>query len=244
MAVTRSTGTVFSFTLALLLANAAHVSAATYRCTDSGGNVTYSQKPCLSSDDGDQPQQSMGRSADNNTLCSIVGDVATDLFKKMRKGNDGYQLIQKMGGVDSVSAPMLGIINYLSSLKHNKALPPARVGSLSAAKCRGGGFGRVSLNDLPEAYVQARYPYSPGVQPWLYPDQPMEQMAPQQAPSQPVDSSAALPQTVSNQAQCDEYKTQLENIDDRMRRQYSTYEGEMLREQQRYYKAYIHANCK
>lgn len=122
--------------------------ARVYKCKDAQGNVSYSQTGCPS----DQAQKKMhvpgGSGADAET-CGFVGRAARDLMRRLRGGKASDEIIASHGGPNGINPRYLSVLTYVNGFRHHEDISLTRVGQLASAKCRGGGFGRITLNDLP-----------------------------------------------------------------------------------------------
>ena len=140
-----------ALSLAVLLAVSTYSTVAqarVYKCKDAEGNISYSQTGCPS----DQSQKKMktpGASGVDAEICGFVASAASDLIGQLRRGKTADEVIARHGGPNGINPRYLSVLNYVNGFRLNEDISPTRVGQLAAAKCRGGGFGRISLNDLP-----------------------------------------------------------------------------------------------
>ena len=127
--------------------------AATYKCVDANGDVTYSQTPCKRNQTTDKKL-----SGNENPIvmedCKYSGAFAQLAFRHMRSGLNTQQLYDRYGGINSISQATLGVINYVYAFKHSTAMRPARVAELTIARCNAQAFGKVSCEDFPMEFQE------------------------------------------------------------------------------------------
>lgn len=127
--------------------------ARVYRCSDAGGQITYSQSPCPADQQSDQVRGVSAAPRQDKELCALARDLAATVFADMSQGTDPASVLDQYGGVNYINAPTLGVINFAASLRYNEDLTPQRVGSLTFSRCREGGFGKLNAGDLPKADI-------------------------------------------------------------------------------------------
>lgn len=131
----------------LLLSTSA--TARAYKCQAVDGNITYSQTPCAASSEQKQLADTGRResSADAET-CRMVGQAAQEVFSDVKAGKDAQAIINSYGGLNGINPRMLNLVNYVGSFRAHGNISRSRVAHLSATKCRGGGFGPITVDDL------------------------------------------------------------------------------------------------
>lgn len=122
--------------------------AKSYKCRDAAGNTSYSQNPCAS---GSSQKTLTGPASDSTDadVCVYLGGVAETLHQQMKHGADAGTLIDRHGTLATINPRMLNIINYVGGFRFNKDVTSQRVGQLALLKCQNGGFGAVSMTDMP-----------------------------------------------------------------------------------------------
>ena len=125
--------------------------AATYKCIDGNGDVTYSQAPCKQNQKTDKLLNSSKKPSELED-CKYAGAFSQMVFRHMRSGLSAQQLFNRYGGVNSISQGTLGVINYVYSFKYSTATQPDRVAQLTIAKCNAQAFGEVMCEDFPKEF--------------------------------------------------------------------------------------------
>jgi len=125
-----------------------HVMARVYKCQDASGNITYSQTTCVASSDQKQLSSSRKSISVDVTTCKMVGQAAHEIFSEVASGKDAQAIFQSYGGLSGMNPRMLNLINYVAGFRLNEGIRAERVVQLSISKCRNGGFGVISVNDL------------------------------------------------------------------------------------------------
>lgn len=139
-------------TLVACLAYSLAAEARVYRCTDATGKVAYSQVPCPNDQHSDQLRLGTKPRQDKD-LCRLARDLGMRSFAQLQQGSEPGTLLDEYGGVDYIQPATLSVINFAASLRYNQDITPQRVGSLTFARCREGGFGQLQPGDLPEPAV-------------------------------------------------------------------------------------------
>jgi hypothetical protein len=80
--------------------------------------------------------------------CRLVGQAAHEVFSDVKAGKDAQAIFNSYGGLNGINPRMLNLINYVGSFRAHGNISRARVGQLSVTKCRGGGFGPITVDDL------------------------------------------------------------------------------------------------
>lgn len=137
--------------LFLVLALFADASAATYKCIDANGDVTYSQSPCKQNQTTGKLLNSAKKAVEMED-CKYAGAFSELAFRHMRSGLSTQQLFDRYGGVNSISQGTLGVINYVYSFKYSKTMRSARVAQLTIARCNAQAFGEVACEDFPQEF--------------------------------------------------------------------------------------------
>lgn len=132
--------------VAFLLSTAA--SARVYKCKDAEGNITYSQTTCAASSEQKQLSRSSGTKGVDASTCRMVGKAAREVFSDIKGGKDTQAVFNSYGGLSGINPQMLNLINYVGSFRAHDNISGERVSQLSVSKCRGGGFGPITVDDL------------------------------------------------------------------------------------------------
>lgn len=137
-----------SFFIAVFVwSNAA--SAGVYRCRDAAGAVTYSQTPCPAEQHSDRMRGINATARQDKDLCRDARELAMRSFTELREGSEPDEVIDEYGGLNYINPPTLSVINFAAGLRYNTQVTPQRVGSMAFARCREGGFGKLTADDLP-----------------------------------------------------------------------------------------------
>ena len=124
------------------------VMARVYKCKDATGNITYSQTTCAASSDQKQLSSSRKSISVDATTCKMVGQAAHEIFSEVASGKDAQAIFQTYGGLSAMNPRMLNLINYVAGFRLHEGVRAERVVQLSMTKCRSGGLGAMSINDL------------------------------------------------------------------------------------------------
>ena len=139
--------------LPLVLSCFSDAAAATYKCIDENGDVTYSQTPCKKDQKTDKLLSS-GKKPTEIEDCKYAGAFSQMAFRHMRSGLDTQQLFDRYGGVNSISQGTLGVINYVYSFKYSTTMESSRIAQLTIAKCNAQAFGKISCEDFPVEFQE------------------------------------------------------------------------------------------
>ena len=123
--------------------------AGVYRCKDANGRIAYSQLPCPAEQQSDQLRGINSTVRQDKDLCRDARELAMHAFAELRTGNDPADLFDEYGGLNYINPPTLAVINFAASLRYNPDVSPQRVGAMAFARCREGGFGKLTAGDIP-----------------------------------------------------------------------------------------------
>ena len=121
-----------------------------YRCTDTDGGVVFKQTPCVAEPSDAKETEGAGKNAPQ---CDYANRFAFEAGRLMRAGLRSDELFNRYGGVDALSRPAMGVINYVYSLRTDDDVSVDRIASLAEAKCRARAFGEVACATLPTAFT-------------------------------------------------------------------------------------------
>lgn len=129
------------------------VMARVYKCKDADDNITYSQTTCVASSEQKQLSYSHIGSSDNSlsvdaATCRMVGEAAHEVFYDVKAGKDAQAIFNRYGGLNGMNPRMLNLINYVGGFRSHGDISSERVSQLSISKCRNGGFGPITVDDL------------------------------------------------------------------------------------------------
>ena len=224
-------------TLCLALAIVGSSAAqAVFKCSDTEGNVTFSQTPCPKGDTAAEVDVEFSDWSVDSRACELAGMYSQDAASRMRSGSDYSQEVARYGGRNGRNAVVVGIVNYVYSFRATDA-PAPRIGALTKSKCLSGGLGRVGLDDLP---VDEYFNYDPGREIWVKksttPALPSVADGNSPAPEKPRPHNSNVPPGVSSGLsvkECEKLKRNLRDLDSRMRSGYAASDGESLRDERR-----------
>jgi len=127
--------------------------AAVYKCVDASGSTTYSQIPCPVEE---KTAKVLATSSQSKSYdCRIANNFARRTAIDMRLGMSPDAAFSQYGGLDAIPRTSIGVINYVYTYKNNSDVDTQRIAALSAARCGGGAYGRVSCDDFPYNFVSA-----------------------------------------------------------------------------------------
>ena len=136
-----------------LLVTSTTVQAGVFKCTAEDGGITYQQTPC--------PEQKVERAQTGAPApveaaqdCSFSNRFAGSTARLMRAGVTSNEVFDRYGGLDSLSRPSIGVINYVFSFRTADDVTVERIEELADAKCRVGSFGDANCEALPQSFVE------------------------------------------------------------------------------------------
>ncbi len=210
----------------VVLLGATSADARVYRCTDAAGKISYSQVPCPVDQKSDEMRGVRSGAKQDKDLCRDARELAMQSFSKLGGGAEPSDLIDEHGGVNYITPATLSVINFVASLRYNEDLSSQRVGSMSFARCREGGFGKLSPGDLP-SFDPAFDPSQPPLQPM-----PTYPMPPAGRGTTPETSAASVP----GYDPCPGYDQRIEALNEQMRQGQSSARMDALhKERERYW---------
>ena len=257
---------LIAVSLILLLPVLPDAVAATYKCIDENGDVTYSQTPCRKHQKTDKLLNS-GKKPVEMEDCKYAGAFSQMTFRQMRSGLSTQDLFDRYGGVSSISQATLGVINYVYSFKYSETMQPDRIAKLTIAKCRARAFGSVLCEDFPDEFqemifscddqqrdeamrLQKLIDQSMGQQPQFnnssgigaYGSEADEARNQERKKAQEKDRKKREQARI---AKCKKrYESQIERIENQMSRGYTPSVGDSLRERRREQERKLASECK
>ncbi len=130
------------------------VCAQIYRCTDAAGNVSYSEAPCATQ----QKAKELNLEQEGQTepeVCNELSFVANKIYPMIRGRKDMDKVFESLERKSPLTKPMRRVVNYLASYRFIKSLYKNRVMMMTKDRCLRGGFGVITLQDLPEEYTRS-----------------------------------------------------------------------------------------
>ena len=217
-----------------LLATAPAGRAEVFKCTAEDGSLTFQQTPC--------PEQKVEivntqKPAGTELDCRYASRFAENTARHMRAGVRSDEAFDQFGGLDALSRPSIGVINYVYSFRTNDDVSVERIAGLAQARCQAGSFGDASCDAFPAPFTDGLGGCDGELQEnvtaqdvvSLNPGTPAagEQSSPQRQPATAGRSSEDL-------AACKQhYRDAIDAIDAEMRRGYSSEQGEVYRQRLR-----------
>jgi len=124
------------------------IQANIYRCTDTEGNVSYSEKPCAKQQ---QTKELKRRHFEllKPEVCNELTFVVKKMFPKIRGRKNMDKVYERLERKSSLSKPMRKVVNYLASYRFNKSLSNRRIMTMTKDRCLRGGFGAITEQDFP-----------------------------------------------------------------------------------------------
>jgi len=217
-----------------LLAAAPAGWAEVFKCTAEDGSLTFQQTPCPEQKvEVVNTQSPAGAELD----CRYASRFADFTARHMRAGIRSDEAFDSFGGLDALSRPSIGVINYVYSFRTNDDVSAERIAGLAQAKCQAGSFGDASCDALPLSFTDGLGGCDGDLQ---------EDVAAQgdvtRVSGMPADGAQPLsprqPAKVSRSpeevATCKKrYRDAIDEIDAEMRRGYSSDQGEVYRQRLR-----------
>jgi Domain of unknown function (DUF4124) len=208
----------------------AEARADVYRCTDEDGGIVFKQTPCAA-----EPSEPVmtGEAGEPGPDCGYANRFAFETGRLMRAGLRSDELFNRYGGIDALSRPAIGVINYVYSFRTNDDVSVERIADLAEAKCHAKSFGNVECDVLPAAFrdsIGGCSGEAGSTAPAEIPATPAPNSAPAPALQDARERAAAAlgEEAVTECKQA--YRDQLDAIDAEMRRGYSSEEGERYKE--------------
>jgi len=202
--------------------------AEVFKCTAEDGSLTFQQVPC--------PEQEVEVVKTQETAtaeldCRYTSRFADFTARYMRAGVRSDEVFTGYGGLDAMSRPSIGVINYVYSFRTNSDVAVERIAGLAQAKCQAGSFGNASCEAFPGSFTDGLGGCDGELQDELVAatEAPVSASVPttQQQPS-------ARERSTEDTATCKQhYRDAIDDIDAEMRRGYSSEQGEAYRQQLR-----------
>ncbi|MGD8526993.1 MAG: DUF4124 domain-containing protein [Thioalkalispiraceae bacterium] len=207
--------------------------SAIYKCTDSEGNMTFSQLPCAKDETSSKQHLYYGKSTPpNEEACSEAQSFSRHLLVKLQNQDKiGSDVIEELGGLNHVKPAVISIINYVSSFRRDKTTTANRISSLTETKCKNEGFGYFVVDDFPRWREAWGIPEDKDTNQVVAPANTLPAATKPSAENFSDSRQKAL--EMRNNNRCAQAERSLDNLRKRMRRGYSDAQGESLREQER-----------
>lgn len=178
---------------------------------------------------------------DNVVDCRWATQFANEVGRRMRGGMPSEAVFGLYGGIDSVSAGTINIINYVFRFRGNAAMPLERISSLAGSMCKAGSLGDVRCASLPYGQDPTGKRCDPEAAE-LEEANNLDVIEGAAVASSTADNNVASLAGSNNTAssdnaareQCrDSYRDQIDAIDAQMRQGYDSAQGEIYRERLR-----------
>lgn len=131
-----------------------NVHAGTFKCKDKDGGITYSQVACPKHETTDKVMNKKNNQISSSSNCVHVRMFAKDTADFMKNGADSDEVINHYGGVNSISAGAMIIINHVYGYRLNNDISAKRIGELAQTKCEANSFGQIGCEDIPTSYAE------------------------------------------------------------------------------------------
>jgi uncharacterized protein DUF4124 len=220
-------------TIGLLTATPAGY-ADVFKCTAEDGSLTFQQTPCPEQKvEVIKTQKTTGSELD----CRYASRFADFTARHMRAGVRSDEIFTGYGGLDAMSRPSIGVINYVYSFRTNNDVAVERIAGLAHAKCQAGSFGDASCKALPGPFTDGLGGCDGELQ-----EEPAEPDGASLTAEMPdggsLSSTHAQPIAAKRSTEdivaCKQhYRDTIDEIDAEMRRGYSSEQGEAYRQQLR-----------
>lgn len=233
---------VFVTSLFLMLW-ASFVYAKLYKCVDKSGNVTYSQIPCEENQKTETIRMPT-QVRDNVPVCTKARRFSELLAEEMRSGVVFQEHVNRYGGLDGANKSIVSMINDIHRYKVNENMNASAIAALIANKCANNAYNGLTVDDIP-------LKEEPAVKPSVPPNS-VKLESEVNLPVEP-DNTTNIPGSHANQkedaehsrkAKCDNYRHEVDRIDEKMRRGYSKEEGDKLRRKRIEYRKHIQQECR
>jgi S1-C subfamily serine protease len=115
-----------------------------YKCKNSDGTITYSDKRCKTKDsiermDGVKNVTAQG-SSPGPEKCEALKKFSTSVARGMQHGIASDVTFNNIGGINALETVMIEVVSYVYSFEHLKDIEPYRIGGLTYTKCMANGF--------------------------------------------------------------------------------------------------------
>jgi hypothetical protein len=216
-------------TIGLLVASAP-ARAEVFKCTAEDGGITYQQTPCP--EQKVEPVETQSRVQTEQGLdCSFSNRFAGSTARLMRAGVTSNEVFNRYGGLDSLSRPSIGVINYVYSFRTSDDVTVERIEELADAKCQFGSFGEARCEALPLSFTDSLGGCDGE-------GESQEMLAkqsgdPRRRASTPTRSSVSGRSDEEIQTCKKHYRDSIDEIDAQMRKGYGSEQGEVFRQRLR-----------
>ena len=201
-----------------------------FKCTAEDGGLTFQQTPC--------PEQKVEKVAaqvpvvaDKETDCSFANRFAVSTARLMRAGVKSNEVFDRYGGLDALSRPTIGVINYVFSFRTSDDVTVERIAELAGAKCKVGSFGDAKCETLPLSFTDGIGGCDGDLQnEVIIAETRAETNLAARAPQQSANSGRSLE---AIEACKQHYRDEIDEIDAEMRGGYGSEQGEVYRQRLR-----------
>ena len=227
-----------SVAVALLICASAH--GQVFKCTDTDGGITYQQTPCPAVK-SESVTIDAPRPESTGLDCTYASRFAVVTARLMRGGMRSDEVFDRYGGLDSMSRPTVGVINYVYQFRTNESVSIDRIAGLARAKCSVKSFGDARCESLPISFTDSIGGCDAGAESGerseyvaALAEEPAQQAtaASRQPPRPNLMAASALSEEATQSCK-KHYRDSIDEIDAAMRRGYSSEQGEAYREKLR-----------
>jgi hypothetical protein len=213
-----------------MIIGSADARADVYRCTDEDGGIVFKQTPCAAKPS--EPEKSDELAQQPGPDCGYANRFAFETGRLMRAGLRSDELFNRYGGIDALSRPAIGVINYVYSFRTNDDVSVERIASFTEAKCRAKAFGNVDCGVLPTVFtdnIGGCGTDAGSTAPGATPGSTTSAAPPPALEDAREKAAAALRDEAVTECK-QAYRDQIDAIDAEMRHGYSPEEGERYKE--------------
>lgn len=147
------TGLMLALAASLLLFAPSKVEAKIYKCIASNGNVSYSQQPCPTSEKTSKVMEGKDEIRERFD-CRVARSFSRYVADEMKNGQSADDMFSMYGGIDSISATTVSVINYVFSHKSNVDSSVQRIAALSGARCDSGTYTQeIDCEHFPQQFI-------------------------------------------------------------------------------------------
>lgn len=147
------TGLMLALAASILLFTPTKVDAKIYKCVGGDGAISYSQKPCTTTEKTSKIME--GTSARERFDCRVARAFSMHVAKEMNAGLSADDLFSQYGGADTISPTTMSVINYVFSHKSNEDTSVHRIAALSGARCDTGSYSReIDCEHFPLSFIK------------------------------------------------------------------------------------------
>lgn len=124
-----------------------------FKCVAENGDLTFSQAPCPEKGTTVTVMKPGGNFSEEPADCDHARRFALDTAQRMKSGTGSSTIFDGYGGLGALSKGSVSLISYVFQFRTNADVSAVRVSALATAKCQARALGDVSCEQLPTSFT-------------------------------------------------------------------------------------------